>query len=181
MSLLTFKEETASSISMKKVGLISDTHIPTRASKIPLKVFEVFQNVDSIIHAGDLVKWSVITKLEKLAPVCAVYGNMDGIDIRERLPKINELKIFDWKIGVIHNPGVLFGSRTMREIVKEHNYDVLVHGHTHHSSIRWENMKLFINPGSPTNPIPPFITKSTIAILKLTREKIQTEIIVLEK
>ena len=166
---------------MKKVGLISDTHIPTRASKIPSKIFDVFQNVDFIIHAGDLVKWRVIDELETVAPVCAVYGNMDGIDIRERLPIINELRIYDWRIGVIHNPGVLFGFSTIREIANKHNYDVLVHGHTHSSKIRWENRKLFINPGSPTNPIPPFITKSTIAILKLTREKIQTEIITVEK
>jgi len=179
--MLTFKEETRLDLSMKKVGLISDTHIPTRASEIPSRIFEVFQNVDFIIHAGDLVEWRVIDELERLAPVCAVYGNMDGIDIREGLPELNELRIYDWRLGVTHDPGVLFGVGTMREIAKEHNYDVLVHGHTHRSNIRWENRRLFINPGSPTNPIPPFIIKPTIAILKLTREKIQPEIIPLEK
>ena len=166
---------------MKLVGLISDTHIPTRAIKIPSRIFEFFQKVDYIIHAGDLVKWSVIDELEKLAPVCAVYGNMDGMDIREGLPKLNELRIYDWRIGVIHDSGVRFGFDTIREIADEHNYNILIHGHTHRSNIRWENRSLFINPGSPTNPIPPFITKPTIAILKLTREKIQPEIIPLEK
>ena len=36
------------------IGVISDTHIPARSSKIPKKVFDVFKNVDMILHAGDI-------------------------------------------------------------------------------------------------------------------------------
>jgi putative phosphoesterase len=93
----------------KNIGLISDTHIPARAREIPKRVFEVFEKVDYIVHAGDLVDLSVIDKLEQLAPVLAVYGNMDGPEIRGKLPKINSVKVFDWKIGVMHDPGTLFG------------------------------------------------------------------------
>jgi len=171
--LLRFRESGL----MKTVGLIADTHVPVRAREIPRMVFEVFEKVDFIVHAGDLVGMSVIDELEHLAPVLAVYGNMDGPEIRGKLPKLNSVKVSDWNIGVMHNPGALFGMKKMREIVKQKGFDVLVYGHTHNPSIKWEGKTLYINPGSPTNPLPPFITKPTVALLRITKEKIIPEII----
>ncbi len=162
---------------MKTVGLIADTHIPVRAGEIPRRVFEVFEKVGFIIHAGDLVDLSVIDELEQLAPVLAVYGNMDGTEIRGKLPKTDSVKVSDWKIGVMHDPGALFGMGKMREIAKQNSFNVLVYGHTHNPSIKWEGKTLFINPGSPTNPLPPFITKPTAALLRITKGKIIPEII----
>ena len=162
---------------MKTVGLIADTHIPVRAREIPRRVFEVFEKADFIVHAGDLVDLSVIDELEQLAPVLAVYGNMDGPEIRGKLPKTNSVKVSDWQIGVMHDPGALFGMGKMREIAKQNGFNVLVYGHTHNPSIKWEGKTLFINPGSPTNPLPPFITKPTVALLRITKEKIMPEII----
>ena len=161
----------------KTVGLISDTHIPVRARNIPKKVFEIFDRAEFIVHAGDLVQLSVIDDLEQLAPVLAVYGNMDGPEIRGKLPKMNSVKVFDWKIGVIHDPGTLFGMGKMREIAKQNGFNALVYGHTHNSGIKWEGKTLFVNPGSPTNPIPPFIAKPTVALLRITQEKINPNII----
>lgn len=161
----------------KIVGLISDTHVPVRAKEIPNEVFKVFENADFIIHAGDLVRLYVVDELEQLAPVLVVYGNMDGPRIRGKLQKTASLKIFNWKIGVTHNPGALFGMKRMREIAKENGFDALVYGHTHNSSIKWEADTLFINPGSPTNPIPPFIAKPSVALLRVTTEKISPEIV----
>jgi hypothetical protein len=161
----------------KTVGLISDTHIPVRAREIPRKVFEVFDKVNFVVHAGDLVDFSVIDELEQLAPVLAVYGNMDGPEIRGKLPKMDSAKVLNWKIGVTHNPGALFGMGKMREIAKQNGFNVLVYGHTHNPSIKWEGKTLFINPGSPTNPLPPFITKPSVALLRITKEKIIPEII----
>lgn len=66
----------------KTLGLISDTHVPVRAREIPKEVFKIFDKVDCIVHAGDLVDLSVIDELERLAPVLAVCGNMDGPEIR---------------------------------------------------------------------------------------------------
>jgi putative phosphoesterase len=175
--VLSLKQRTRSDFSVKRVGLISDTHIPTRAKEIPAKVFDLLKDVDFIIHAGDLVELKVIDKLEQLAPVLAVYGNMDRTEIRKVLPEMNELKLLDWKIGVTHDPGVFFGGTKMREIAEKNNYNVLVYGHTHRPSINWEDRRLYINPGSPTNPLPPFITKPAIAIMKLTKEKVEPEII----
>ena len=160
----------------KTVGLISDTHVPVRARCIPKKVFNIFESADFIVHAGDLVELAVIDELEQLAPVLAVHGNMDGPEVSGALPKLNSLKISDWKIGVMHDPCTLFGMGKMREIAKQNGFNVFVYGHTHNSSIKWEGKTLYINPGSPTNPTS-FINKPSVALLKVTREAITPEII----
>jgi uncharacterized protein len=161
----------------KTIGLISDTHVPARARNIPKTVFSVFENVDYIIHAGDLVELAVIDELEQLAPVLAVHGNMDGPEVSGALPKLNSLKVMDWKIGVIHDPASFSGMTRMREIAKQNLFNVLVYGHTHTSNIKWEGKTLYINPGSPTNPEPPFLAKPTVALLKITEDIILPEII----
>lgn len=161
----------------KAVGLISDTHVPVRAREIPKEVFKVFENVDYIVHAGDLVELSVVDDLEQLAPVLVVYGNMDGPEVRGKLQKLNSFKVFNWKIGVTHDPGTRFGIGKAREIAKMNGFDVMVYGHTHSSSIKWDRDILFINPGSPTNPLPSFIAKPSVALLRVTKERIVPEII----
>jgi len=175
--VLSLKKKAHSDLHARSVGLISDTHIPARAKKIPAKVFELFQNVGFIVHAGDLVQLEVLDELEQLAPVLAVHGNMDGPNVREKLPEMNTLKVLDWRIGVTHDSGALFGRSKIRRIAEENRFKVLVYGHTHRPSIKWENNILFINPGSPTDPLPPFITRPTVGILRINRDKIQPEVI----
>ena len=161
----------------KTVGLISDTHVPSRARCIPKMVFKIFENVDFIIHAGDLVQLEVIDELEHLAPVLAVHGNMDGPEVSAALPKLNSLKIYGWKIGVMHDPNTMFGMGRMRELAKQNGFDVFVYGHTHNSNIKWEGKHLYINPGSPTNPMSSFTNKPSVALLKITKDAITPEII----
>ena len=127
----------------KTVGLISDTHVPKRAAKVPQRVFDIFQNVDFIIHAGDLVELSVIDELEQAAPVLAVHGNMDTLETNDVLPSINSLKLFGWKIGVMHDPDVQNGSDKMIYLAQENGFNVLVYGHTHSPRINWEGRDSF--------------------------------------
>lgn len=160
----------------KTVGLISDTHVPKRAPRIPQRVFEIFQNVDFIIHAGDLVEMSVIDELEQIAPVLAVKGNMDNTEVSDALPDLNQLKIFDWKIGVMHDPDVLSGSDKMMYLAKENTFNVFVYGHTHSPRIKWEGETLLINPGSPTDPAS-FLSKPSVGLLQITKKAITPQII----
>jgi putative phosphoesterase len=155
----------------KTVGLISDTHIPKRALRIPPRVFEVFDKVDYIIHAGDLVELAVIDELEQIAPVLAVSGNMDAIEVSGSLPKLNSLKVFDWKIGVMHDPDINSGFERMRKLTRENCFNVFVYGHTHNAIFNWEDRVLFINPGSPTDPAS-ITNKPSVGLLKITKESI---------
>jgi uncharacterized protein len=160
----------------KTVGLISDTHIPKRAHLLPKKVFEIFDKVDYIIHAGDLVELAVVDELEQIAPVLAVHGNMDGMNVSGAIPRLNSLKVFDWKIGVMHDPDIAFGFSRMRELVKEHGFTVFIYGHTHVADIKWEGKTLFVNPGSPTVPAS-VMGKLSVGILKISKDYITPEII----
>jgi putative phosphoesterase len=172
---LTKKEPLNFKVS-KTVGLISDTHVPKRARYIPKRVFEIFENVDYIIHAGDLVELAVVNELEKIAPVLAVRGNMDGIEVAAAFPRLNSLKVFDWKIGVTHDPNILYGFNKMNETAEDNEFDVFVYGHTHVADIKWEGKILYVNPGSPTDPPSPMV-KPSVGLLKITKEAIAPEII----
>jgi putative phosphoesterase len=162
---------------VKIVGLISDTHVPKRARCIPRRVFEIFENVDYIIHAGDLVELSVVDDLEQIAPVLVVYGNMDGLEVTDALPNRNSLKIFGWKIFVVHDQNTLYGAKNMQGIAGK-DFDVFVYGHTHTANSKWEDKSLYINPGSPTVPAPA-LSKPSVGLLKITEEYIIPQIIYL--
>lgn len=166
---------------MKKVGLISDTHVPARARNLPPKVFEVFKDVELILHAGDLTVLSVVDELSRTAEVLAVHGNMDSEEVRRKLPALASVEVCGWKIGVVHDAGALFGKKRMRSLARKHGFNVLVYGHTHHTKLFWEKAVLYINPGSPTFPLPPFFNKPTVAVLKITSEKITPEVITIIK
>jgi putative phosphoesterase len=122
------------------------------------------------------VKLDVVAQLEQIAPVLAVHGNMDGIDVTDTLPQLNSLKLFDWKIGVMHDPDIHFGLDKMRKLTKQHDFNVFVYGHTHVANIKWEGKSLYINPGSPTVP-PPIISKPSVGLLKITQQAILPQII----
>jgi uncharacterized protein len=160
----------------KIVGLISDTHVPKRARCIPKRVFEIFESVDYIVHAGDLVELAVVDELERIAPVLAVHGNMDGLEVANALPSHNSLKIFDWKIGVIHDSNTLNQLNKMNETAKDNGFDVFVYGHTHVADIKWAGKVLYINPGSPTDP-PSGMVKPSVGLLKITKDTITPQIV----
>lgn len=161
---------------LKLIGLISDTHIPARAKAIPARVFEIFEDACMILHAGDLTRLSVIEELEQMAPVIAVSGNMDTQSIKAKLPVMNSISVYDWKIGLTHSLRFYFGRNTMREIMENRGFHVFVSGHTHRPSLKYKKEMLLINPGSPTNPIPTFLTNPTVAILKVTKKEIEPKI-----
>jgi uncharacterized protein len=159
----------------KIIGLISDTHIPKRASCTPQRVFEIFKNVDFIIHAGDLVELSVIDELEQIAPVLAVHGNMDVSAVCSGLPRLDSMKVFGWKIGVMHDPCILHGTGEMVKTSKQYGFNVFVYGHTHSARVVWEEKTLYINPGSPTDPS--LSNKASVGLLKITKDAIVPQII----
>ncbi len=156
------------------IGLISDTHIPDRAKVLPQNVIEAFDDVDLILHAGDLTSLKVIEELEEIAPVMAIQGNMDrvnGID----LPKARVIEAEGLRIGLIH--GEVYpraDSDQLLYLAKELNVDILVSGHSHQPKIEQKDGVLLINPGSP---IVPRLADRTVMLLEINNKEVDVEII----
>jgi len=126
-----------------RLGLIADTH-----GKVRAEVHEVFRRVDLILHAGDLGNAEVLEELEMLAPVTAVYGNVDTPVMKRRLPRVATLEVDDLRFVVTH--GDQLGSREP-EAIKEGfpEADVIVFGHTHKALIHaFPDFSVVINPGA---------------------------------
>jgi putative phosphoesterase len=131
--------------------LISDTHIPGRARRLPAAVLREADAADLIVHAGDWVAASVLEELSQRGEVLGVYGNNDGADLRALLPEVARQTIEGLRFAVIHETGDA-KSRERRMDAAFPDVDVLVFGHSH---IPWDTVTRrglrLLNPGSPTD------------------------------
>jgi hypothetical protein len=111
-------------------------------------VLEVFARVDLILHAGDVGDPDVLRQLEAIAPVTAVYGNVDGGELRARLPRVAHVTVDGFRFVVTH--GDQFGSPRADDLKEAFpGADVIVFGHTHRPLIHaFEDHSLALNPGS---------------------------------
>ncbi len=85
---------------MLKIGLLSDTH-----GWLNPRILTHFQSVDQIWHAGDIGSYNVIEQLQTLAPVKAVYGNIDGAEMRREYPEIMEFTVEGVSVLMTHIGG----------------------------------------------------------------------------
>ena len=153
---------------MIRLGIISDTHYPTRLPALPFTAIEdAFRNVDAILHAGDIETQDVLDHLSGIAPVQAVKGDDDKFD---DLPLARVLEIGGVRIGLAHghfsNPvreelyrlRRRIGYSKHRELTERidamlHNFrhddlDVLIFGHSHKPMCSQHNGVLLFNPGA---------------------------------
>lgn len=156
------------------IGVISDTHVPTRRKNIPEKIFEVFKGVDLILHAGDIESKEVIESLEEIAPVVAVKGNCDydlGLNDREIVTVENI------RIGLAH--GLVYprgDTQQLYYLARELDVDVMITGHSHQPMIEKIEDVLLLNPGSPTQPR---MCEPSVMLLEINDDKIDAQIVVL--
>ena len=156
------------------IGLISDTHIPDRANKIPKKVIETFNEVDLILHAGDITDPEVIKELEKISPTIAVEGNMDRYSDLT-LPKSKVIKVENTKIGIIH--GEVYPRGDLQQLfylARQLNVNILVSGHSHIASIDSVEDVLLVNPGSPTSPR---LSDPSVMLMELKDGNVDIEVV----
>lgn len=134
------------------IGVISDTHMPKRALSLPKELIEGLQGVDLILHAGDLTDESVITELEKIAPVYAVHGNVDPPELKDKLPEKRIIEYKGFRIGLTHGAGE-HGSTLGRamDAFRDEELQAIVFGHSHKPYNERINGMLIFNPGSPTD------------------------------
>jgi putative phosphoesterase len=125
-----------------RLGIIADTHGMLRP-----EVFEIFREVDHILHAGDIGPMDLLTELEAIAPVMAVYGNCDDWDVRTRVPAVVERRIEGLDFVLLHGDQV--GSPTPARLHAAYpRADVIVYGHTHRPLLTTIDLTVTVmNPG----------------------------------
>ncbi len=131
---------------MTKVALISDTH-----SFLGVDVVDHLKNVDEIWHAGDVGNPELVEQLSAIKPLRAVYGNIDGKELRNKLPLNDIFECNGVKILMTHIGGYP-GRYTKRVygLLKKEQPDLYICGHSHICKvIRDKKLDvLHMNPGA---------------------------------
>lgn len=131
---------------MKKIGLLSDSH-----GYIEESIIKFFESCDEIWHAGDIGNISTSDEIAKHKTLRAVYGNIDGQDVRVVHPKIQSFECEEVKVLITHiggYPGKY--ERTMKDVIQKLKPDLFISGHSHILKVIYDNKNelLHINPGA---------------------------------
>ena len=130
-----------------KIGLLSDTH-----SFLDEHIFQYFEEVDEIWHAGDIGNPEIADRLENFKPFRAVYGNIDGQTLRARYPEDQIFTLDGVKVWMTHIGGYppKYTART-RNKIKGLNPKLFICGHSHILKILPDPKRpgsICINPGA---------------------------------
>ncbi len=153
------------------IGLIADTHGLVRP-----EVFDAFDSVEMILHAGDVGGDDVLDELAAIAPVYAVFGNMDDPS-DPRLDQELVREVGGISIHVSH--GHELGSPTPAKLLKRYAGDVLVFGHTHRQLVEWAGARLVVNPGAAGHRR--FKLLPSVARLTISHGRTNVELVPLER
>ena len=131
---------------MKRIGLLSDTH-----SHWDERYAKHFAECDEIWHVGDMGTLEIADKLRAVAPLRAVYGNIDGTDVRREFPEIQRFMCEEVDVLMKHIGG--YPGKYDRSIFHEIMTNpprLFISGHSHILKVmndKRENL-LYINPGA---------------------------------
>jgi len=131
---------------MRKILLLSDTH-----GYIDDAICRYASAADEIWHAGDIGSIKVYDTLAGIKPVKAVYGNIDGREVRAVCPE-NEIFICEKKkVWITHIGGYPPNyNPTLKRLLQESKPDIFICGHSHILKVIFDkNLNLLhINPGA---------------------------------
>jgi putative phosphoesterase len=122
------------------IGLIADTHGLMRP-----EVYEAFADVELILHAGDVGGQRILSELQSIAPVHAVYGNTDAPGEPGLRAEVS-LGLGGLIVHLSH--GHELGRPTVAGLLQRYDADVIVYGHTHKPLIERAGSRLVVNPGA---------------------------------
>lgn len=131
---------------MKLIGLLSDTH-----SYLDPRVFEHFKDCDEIWHAGDIGDISVADQLKSFKPFKAVYGNIDGKEVRREYPENLRFEMEGVDVWITHiggYPGKY--SPLIRAEIQKKPPRLFICGHSHILKVQYDQRlkSLHLNPGA---------------------------------
>ncbi len=162
-----------------RLGLLTDTHLPSTIRELWGEVCEAFTGVALILHGGDIVTPSVLDWLEAIAPTLAARGNNDTGWTDSRMQDRQILDLEGWRLVMMHDMEP--ENRPIAELLKRHlageHADILVTGHTHFERLDYRDGVVQINSGSPTHPHQWSTRLGTVGLLDLTPGQIKAQII----
>ena len=131
-------------MSQELIGVISDTH-----GLFDPKIPRVFKGVSHILHAGDFGDLRVLRQLEQIAPMTAVWGNVDEGNVPPGVNEMQTLQFHGLRIFMTH----ILGSprrltTTLKQRIEQVQPDVVIFGHSHKPLIERHGRVLYFNPGS---------------------------------
>jgi len=129
-----------------KIAILSDTH-----NHLDDTIISYLQDVDEIWHAGDIGTLALLDRLKSIKKVRAVYGNIDGKDIRMETQEHVFMTIEGVKIWMTHIGGYPgHYDKSVKERLQTNPPDVFICGHSHICRILPDNKlnMLYINPGA---------------------------------
>lgn len=134
---------------MKRIGVLSDTH-----GHLDEAVFRYFEECDEIWHAGDIGTTKVSDSLAAFKPFKAVYGNIDGNELRKMHPAVQRFQCEETDVLMIHIGGYpgKYSPEALKEI-KTMPPKLFVCGHSHILKVMYDKKYnlLHMNPGSAGN------------------------------
>ena len=131
---------------MTRIGLLSDTH-----GYWDERYVTHLAEVDQIWHAGDIGSTEVASKLAALHPLKAVYGNVDGGDLRMMFKETLRFRCEEVDVLMKHIGG--YPGRYDRSVVgmlTERPPKLFISGHSHILKVQYDATLglLHINPGA---------------------------------
>lgn len=126
--------------------LLSDTH-----GYIDNKILDYCRQADEIWHAGDIGTQDVIDQLQKIKPIRAVYGNIDGKELRQEFPLDQIFTVEGVKVWITHIGGYpgRYNQR-VRSDLKRIAPKLFISGHSHILKVQFDrkNQLMHMNPGA---------------------------------
>ncbi|MBO4985997.1 MAG: metallophosphoesterase family protein [Bacteroides sp.] len=131
---------------MTKVGLLSDTH-----GYWDEKYLQYFEECDEIWHAGDIGSVEVAQRLAAFKPLRAVYGNIDGQEIRALYPQTLRFTVDGAEVLMKHIGGYPGNyDSSIRGSILVRPPKLFISGHSHILKVKYDKTLdlLHINPGA---------------------------------
>lgn len=131
---------------MKRIGLLSDTHACWDE-----RYARYFAGCDEIWHAGDIGSMLLADRLAEIAPLRAVFGNIDGGDLRRRFTEKYRFRCEEVEVLMTHIGGYpgRYDAR-VRKSLYDNPPQLFISGHSHILKVMYDDTLkcLHINPGA---------------------------------
>jgi uncharacterized protein len=128
------------------IGLLSDTH-----GFIHERLFSFFDKTDEIWHAGDIGSIGIADRLSMFKPLKAVYGNIDGTDIRSVFPQHLRFMCEEVDVWMTHiggHPGRY--DKLVKPVIYNDPPKLFISGHSHILKVIYDKKLnlMHMNPGA---------------------------------